>query len=94
MTKGQKFGNGVRELRNTHKPGRNPGTSTNVMIGMLNASQKRTNRAPLTEALMSKQPEIDQKVNKTIIIITINYLSRIVWYNEPRVYDKPLIDKS
>ena len=62
MTKGQKFGNRVRELRNTHKPGRNPGTSTNVMMGMLNASQKRTNRAPLTEALMSKQPEIDQQI--------------------------------
>ena len=29
---------------------------------MLNASQKRTNRAPLTEALMSKQPEIDQQI--------------------------------
>ena len=29
---------------------------------MLNASQKRTKRAPLTEALMSKQPEIDQQI--------------------------------
>lgn len=38
-------------------PGRKPGTSTKVMMGMLNASQKRTNRAPFTEELMSKQPE-------------------------------------
>ena len=34
----------------------NPGTSTKVMTGMLNASQKRTNRAALIELLMSKQP--------------------------------------
>jgi hypothetical protein len=37
-------------------PGRKPGTSTNVTKGMLKASQKRTKRAPLIEALMSKQP--------------------------------------
>ena len=30
-------------------------------MGMLNASQKRTNRAPLTEALMSKQPAVNNK---------------------------------
>jgi len=29
------------------------------MIGMLNASQKRTNRAPFTDASMSKQPAAD-----------------------------------
>lgn len=45
-------------LRFQRIPGRKPGTSTKVMIGMLNASQKRTNRAPFTEELMSKQPEI------------------------------------
>lgn len=38
-------------------PGRKPGTSTKVMMGMLKASQKRTKRAPFTEELMSKQPE-------------------------------------
>ena len=39
-------------------PGRKPGTSTKVMMGMLKASQKRTNRAPFTEELMSRQPGI------------------------------------
>jgi len=38
-------------------PGKNPGTSTKVTMGMLKASQKRTNLAPFTEALMSRQPE-------------------------------------
>src|SRR5688572_4980544 len=37
-------------------PGRKPGTSTNVTIGMLNASQKRTNRAALRDASMSSTP--------------------------------------
>ena len=37
-------------------PGRNPGTSTKVTSGMLNASQKRTNRAPLTLAAISRVP--------------------------------------
>lgn len=38
-------------------PGRKPGTSTKVMMGILKASQKRTKRAPFTEELMSKQPD-------------------------------------
>src|SRR2546421_311768 len=37
-------------------PGRKPGTSTKVRIGMLNASQVRTNRAAFSEASMSRQP--------------------------------------
>ena len=37
-------------------PGRNPGTSSNVTSGMLNASQNRTKRAPLTDASMSSVP--------------------------------------
>ena len=37
-------------------PGRNPGTSSKVTSGMLNASQNRTNRAPFTEASMSSTP--------------------------------------
>src|SRR4029077_17010301 len=37
-------------------PGRNPGTSSNVTIGMLKQSQKRTKRAPLIEASMSRTP--------------------------------------
>src|SRR5437879_10281798 len=37
-------------------PGKKPGTSSNVTSGILNASQKRTNLAPFTEALMSRQP--------------------------------------
>lgn len=37
-------------------PGKNPGTSTNVIIGMLKASQKRTNLAPFTDASISRQP--------------------------------------
>ena len=41
-------------------PGKNPGTSTNVMIGILNESQNLTNLAPFTEALISRQPEISQ----------------------------------
>ena len=44
-----------------YRPGRNPGTSTKVMIGMLNESQKRTKRAPLTDALMSRHPSRVQK---------------------------------
>jgi hypothetical protein len=37
-------------------PGRKPGTSTKVTMGMLKASQKRTKRAPLTEESMSSTP--------------------------------------
>src|SRR5206468_9628660 len=37
-------------------PGRKPGTSTNVTSGMLKQSQKRTKRAALTEASMSRTP--------------------------------------
>ncbi len=37
-------------------PGRKPGTSSKVTSGMLKQSQKRTNRAPLSEALMSSTP--------------------------------------
>ena len=37
-------------------PGRNPGTSSKVTSGMLNASQKRTKRAPFTDASMSSVP--------------------------------------
>lgn len=41
-----------------NSPGKNPGTSTKVMMGMLKLSQNLTNLAPFTDALMSKQPEI------------------------------------
>ena len=37
-------------------PGRNPGTSTKVTSGTLNASHVRTNRAALTDASMSSTP--------------------------------------
>ena len=37
-------------------PGRKPGTSTSDTIGMLKASQKRTNLAPFLEALTSSTP--------------------------------------
>ena len=37
-------------------PGKNPGTSTNVTSGMLNASQNRTKRAAFTDASMSSTP--------------------------------------
>ena len=37
-------------------PGRKPGTSSNVTMGILKQSQKRTKRAPLSEALMSRHP--------------------------------------
>jgi len=37
-------------------PGKNPGTSTNVMIGILNESQKRTNLAAFTDASISRHP--------------------------------------
>lgn len=46
----------LQELQNC-LPGRNPGTSTNVIIGILKASQNLTNRAPLTDELISRQPE-------------------------------------
>ena len=53
---------GDRGSSNVHVPGRNPGTSTKVMMGILNASQKRTNRAPFTEALISKQPVVQKQM--------------------------------
>ena len=37
-------------------PGKNPGTSSSTSRGILKASQKRTNRAPFTEAFTSKTP--------------------------------------
>jgi hypothetical protein len=37
-------------------PGRKPGTSTSVRIGMLKASQKRTKRAAFGDESMSRQP--------------------------------------
>ncbi len=37
-------------------PGRKPGTSTKVRIGMLKQSQKRTKRAALRHESMSRQP--------------------------------------
>ena len=37
-------------------PGRKPGTSTKVRIGMLKQSQKRMKRAPLIEESMSRTP--------------------------------------
>src|ERR1043166_2131260 len=40
-------------------PGRNPGTSSNVTSGMLNASQNRTNRAALTGASMARDADDD-----------------------------------
>lgn len=46
-------------------PGKNPGTSTNVTMGILKASQNRTKRAPFTEALISKQPVSKQEVCNT-----------------------------
>ena len=53
-------------LPHVYKPGRNPGSSTNVITGILNASQKRTNRAPLTEALTSKQPAGAKRMKKIV----------------------------
>ena len=37
-------------------PGRKPGTSTSVRRGMLKASQKRTNRAALSDESISNTP--------------------------------------
>jgi len=37
-------------------PGKNPGTSTNVIIGILNALANLTNLAAFTDALISKHP--------------------------------------
>ena len=59
-------------------PGRNPGTSTNVMIGMLNASQKRTKRAPFTDALMSRQPRKYKQEGKWAIKTSINHISQYI----------------
>lgn len=47
---------------NMNLPGKNPGTSTNVTMGILKASQNRTKRAPFTEALISRQPDEMQEV--------------------------------
>src|SRR6266702_1209739 len=38
------------------KPGKKPGTSTNVIMGILKQSQKRTKRAPLSDELISTAP--------------------------------------
>jgi hypothetical protein len=38
------------------RAGQKSGTSSNVTSGMLKQSQKRTKRAPFTEALMSSVP--------------------------------------
>lgn len=38
------------------EPGKNPGTSTNVINGILNESQNLTNLAALTDESISKQP--------------------------------------
>ena len=37
-------------------PGKNPGTSTNVRIGILNASQNLTKRAAFLELSTSRHP--------------------------------------
>ncbi|CKP13838.1 Uncharacterised protein [Mycobacterium tuberculosis] len=37
-------------------PGRKPGTSTSMTMGILKQSQVRTNRAAFSEALISRQP--------------------------------------
>src|SRR5208337_82109 len=58
------FGEGEEQLRSVRDdaaelrcvPGRNPGTSSKVISGMLKQSQKRTKRAPLMLALMSSTP--------------------------------------
>lgn len=52
-------------LMNVVLPGKNPGTSTNVTMGILKASQNRTKRAPFTEALISRQPDGIQEVCST-----------------------------
>lgn len=52
-------------LMNVDLPGKNPGTSTNVTMGILKASQNRTKRAPFTEALISRQPDGIQEVCST-----------------------------
>lgn len=43
-----------------------PGTSTKVIIGMLKASQKRTNRAPFTDEFISRQPAANLGLFPTI----------------------------
>lgn len=43
------------------------------MIGILNASQKRTNRAPLTEALISRHPSRDEKRKYMDLFVTSLY---------------------
>lgn len=48
-------------------PGRKPGTSTNVMSGILNASQNRTKRAPFTDELMSKHPRKRQIIQAELL---------------------------
>lgn len=56
-------------------PGKNPGTSTNVTIGMLKESQNLTNLAPLTEAFISKQPGNIDKID----IYMMGYQYCLVW---------------
>lgn len=58
-------------------PGKNPGTSTNVISGMLKASQKRTKRAPFTEEFMSKQPNLSKRKNRQVQLQNLSSRSKI-----------------
>ena len=46
------------QAKKDNLPGKKPGTSSNVISGMLKQSQNRTNLAPLMEETISRQPTV------------------------------------
>src|SRR5918994_2159336 len=62
-------------------PGRNPGTSTNVTIGMLNASHVRTNRAavqPREPRHHVNRPEREDLEEITVVHDAADHLVHVV----------------
>lgn len=70
-------------MHNWRIPGRKPGTSTKVMMGILKASQKRTKRAPFTEELMSKQPDKETEMKDWTANLKTHHSSIIIQLTLP-----------
>jgi len=79
-------------------PGINPGTSTRVSRGILKASQKRTNRPPLMEALISIEKRDNESLNHWLeknfnSMVKVNERRKEMWvasrwkhYNDFRIF--------
>jgi len=67
-------------------PGKNPGTSTKVIIGILNAFANLTNLAALTDASISKQPAFSFgsfAIIATVLPSNLAYPVMIFFANSP-----------